>query len=88
MVRVTRSPRGNRATAGKHDHTVGPHCRESQRDMSTIEKMDKAIAILREKGHSIGSGVVTWDGSGSPLLTVDDRLLTYREVYKLAGLPE
>ncbi|MBB5059085.1 hypothetical protein HDF16_003808 [Granulicella aggregans] len=56
--------------------------------MSTIEKMDKAIAILREKGHSIGSGVVTWDGSGSPLLTVDDRLLTYREVYKLAGLPE
>ncbi len=53
--------------------------------------LDRAIEILRLKGHQIGNG--TGRGgfvspTGDVLITVDGRSLTHAQVYELAGLQE
>ncbi len=52
--------------------------------MSTVEKLDQALAILRKKGHDIGDHAVSADGK--MLVGINGKLLTYPEIYVLAGI--
>jgi hypothetical protein len=59
--------------------------------MSTSEKLDRALTILRANGHEIGDGNghgAFISPTGDMLVTVDGKLLTYAQIYELAELPE
>ncbi|WP_419806008.1 hypothetical protein [Terriglobus sp.] len=52
--------------------------------MSSVPKLDDALKILRDKGQRVEGGAVTT--AGEMLVNVDGKLLTYSEVYELAGM--
>jgi hypothetical protein len=54
---------------------------------STSEKLDQALAKLRDKGHTIPEGEAFIGPTGKLVLPVDGVLRTPNEIYALAGMP-
>lgn len=48
-------------------------------------KLEKALGILRETGHTVGEPTVSV--AGGIIVQVDEKTLNEGEIFKLAGLP-
>ena len=57
--------------------------------MSTSDRLDLALAILKEEGHEIGAkGTAAISPTGEPLILIDDQLRTVIEILEMAGWPD
>jgi hypothetical protein len=57
--------------------------------MSSSEKLDLALAKLKEEGYVIGAkGTAAISPSGEPLILIDGQPHTITEVLEMAGWPD
>jgi hypothetical protein len=54
--------------------------------MSTSDKLDLALAILKAEGHEIGTAAIS--PSGETLILIDGQLLPEIKILEMAGRPD
>lgn len=54
---------------------------------STSEKLDRALTVLRNKGHDVPVGQAVVGPNGKIMIPVDGVLRTHNQLYALAGMP-
>jgi hypothetical protein len=57
--------------------------------MSSSERLDRALTILKEQGHEIGTkGTAAISATSGTLILIDGQHRTEDEVLEMAGWPE